>query len=116
MVCGSLLPTCMGVKPITMKKETVFLGDTTISLHTPAPHIRGGVGGPRPSQTQSTKICPNLLFVGGRGIVWGGGGGETNPNPKCQDVSKSAFSRGGVVVQTNIPKSNVKVKQEYFGI
>ena len=81
------------------------------------PDLHGGRGlWSRPTQTQSAKMCPNL-HGGDCGpdqlkskvprsvqITWGGVV-QTNPNPKCQHLSKSAFSEGGgegVVVQTNI--------------
>ena len=73
------------------------------------------------NSTQSAKICLNLHFRGGDGgvvvvqtnsiqsakiCIFRGGGGPDQLNPKCQDLSKSAFSGGreGLVVQTNIPE------------
>ena len=41
----------------------------------------------RPTKPTSAKICPNLHFQGG----WGG---SDQLNPKCQNLSKSAFLRG----------------------
>ena len=45
------------------------------------------------NKTQSAKICPNLHYRGGvGGEVFTG---RDQLNPKCQDLSKTAFSRGG---------------------
>ena len=79
-------------------------------------------GGPdiQTNSTQIAKICPNLHFQG-CGWAWprptqpklprsvqicifegGVGGGQDQLNPKCQDLSKSAFG-GGMAVQTSRP-------------
>ena len=49
--------------------------------------------------TQSAKICPKSVFSGGGG---GGLGVPDQLNPKCQDLSKSAWGGGGVQTNTNI--------------
>ena len=54
----------------------------------------------RPTQPKVPRSVQTCIFQGG-------GGGPDQLNPKCQDLSKSAFSGWGggvVVVQTNIPE------------
>ena len=58
-----------------LKNETVSLGDTATSLHTPA---------------------PTLVGVGGGGVL------QTNSSSKCQDLPKFSFL--GEVLKTNIPE------------
>ena len=71
--------------------KTVSLGDTGISLHTPAPVCVCGGGGGTPDQLKSkvplSSIWPNLH---------GGGGGvlQTNWNPKFLNLAKFSFGWG----------------------
>ena len=78
---GFIVEWCCGKN----ENEMVSLGDTAISLHIlqPARGVFWKV------KTQSAKICLNFNFRGG------GGGCSGKSNPKCQDLPKFQFSRGG---------------------
>ena len=72
---------------------------TAISRHTFQLPPGGGWWWSRPNQTQIAKICPNLHFQRGRGVQPNSNLQnlqiciffQTNLNPKCLDLSKSAF-------------------------
>ena len=82
----------------------VSAGDTDISLHMhPGPTQKPLTGGGGPDQPNPKWQDLSKSASGGGKEGWGG---PDQLNPKCQDLSKSAFSggAGGVVLQTNIPE------------
>ena len=70
--------------------KTVSLGDTGISLHTPAPvYVWWGWWYSRPTEIQS----PSILYLAK--FTFGGGGVlQTNWNPKSLNLAKFSFGMG----------------------